>query len=109
MASYVLIESRDPFESNVRHFYDLAASLARAENDVTLFLVQDGVLAARSGQRAPGVTLADLGRAGVRVLADEFSLRERGIAPARLSEAVKAASVEAIVDRLGTGAHALWH
>ncbi len=110
MASYLLIESRDPFESNdVRHFYELAASLARAENDVTLFLVQNGVLAARTGGEAPGLSLAELGKAGVRVLADDFSLRERGITTARLTDGVKPAGVEAIVDRLGTGARALWH
>lgn len=108
MASYLLIESRDPFESNdARYFYELAASLARAENDVTLFLVQNAVLAARAGEHTPW--FADLGKAGVRVLADDFSLRERGIAKARLSEGVAAAGVEAIVDRLGTGARALWH
>lgn len=108
MASYLLIESRDPFESNdVRYFYELAASLARAENDVTLFLVQNAVLAARAGEHASW--FADLGKAGVRVLADDFSLRERGIAKARLSDGVTPAGVEAIVDRLGTGARALWH
>jgi sulfur relay (sulfurtransferase) complex TusBCD TusD component (DsrE family) len=108
MASYVLIESRDPFESNdVRYFYELAASLARAENDVTLFLVQNGVLAARAGEQTP--SFLELGKAGVSVLADDFSLRERGITAARLSDGVTASGVEAIVDRLGTGAHALWH
>jgi len=108
MASYLLIESRDPFESNdVRYFYDLAATLARADNEVTLFLVQNGVLAARAGEQAP--TFAELGKAGVRVLADDFSLRERGISRARLTDGVKAAGVETIVDRLGTGARALWH
>ncbi len=40
MASYMLIESRDPFEVNdVAYFYDLASSLKSRGNDVTLFLV----------------------------------------------------------------------
>ena len=50
MTKYLLIESRDPFESNdVGYYYDLAADLARRGDEVTLFLVQNGVLPARSG------------------------------------------------------------
>ena len=45
MAKYLLIESRDPFENNeVAQQYDLAASLVKESNAVTLFLVQNGVL-----------------------------------------------------------------
>src|SRR5258705_13792961 len=48
MAEYVLIESRDPFESNdVGYYYDLARGLVETGNQVTLFLAQNGVLAAR--------------------------------------------------------------
>ena len=48
MAEYVLIESRDPFESNdVGYYYDLARGLVESGNQVTLFLAQNGVLAAR--------------------------------------------------------------
>jgi hypothetical protein len=40
MADYLLIESRDPFDSNdVGQFYGLAAGLAREGHSVTLFLV----------------------------------------------------------------------
>ena len=46
MAGYLLIESRDPFESNdVSYYCDLARGLAEAGNQVTLFLVQNAVLA----------------------------------------------------------------
>src|SRR4029450_6336607 len=45
MADYLLIESRDPFESNdVGYYCDLARGLVEAGNQVTLFLVQNGVL-----------------------------------------------------------------
>ena len=48
MARYVLIESRDPFESrDVPYYYGLANDLAAQGQEVTLFLVQNGVLAAR--------------------------------------------------------------
>ena len=50
MAKYLLIESRDPFESNdVAFAYGLASDLAKEGNEVTLFLVQNGVLPARPG------------------------------------------------------------
>jgi len=41
MNRYLLIESRDPFESNdVSYFYNLAAGLAEEGSEVALFLVQ---------------------------------------------------------------------
>jgi hypothetical protein len=37
MAKYLLIESRDPFDSNdVANFYDLATGLVREGNEVSL-------------------------------------------------------------------------
>lgn len=108
MAKYLLIESRDPFESNdVRYFYDLATELARSRHEVTLVLVQNGVLAAREGEHT--FWFAELRRAGVEILADGFSLAERGITAARLSPSVKAAALDVVIDRLGEGGKALWH
>ena len=108
MSNYLLIASRDPFESNdVRYFYDLAASLARAEHRVTLFLVQNGVLGARAGEHTSW--FAELTRAGVEILADDFSLRERGIRDGRLAPAVKPAAIDVVIDHLGEGRKTLWH
>lgn len=108
MSKYLLIESRDPFESqDVRSFYELAASLAREQNQVTLFLVQNGVLSARAGEHV-GI-FADLTRAGVELLADDFSLRERGIREGRLAAAVTPAALDVVIDRLGEGRKTLWH
>ena len=45
----------------------------------------------------------------VTVLADEFSLRERGINSDRLAEGVKAAPLDVVVDQLAEGRKALWH
>lgn len=108
MANYLLIESRDPFDSNdVSNYYQLARDLAREGNRVTLFLVQNGVLPARRGARYPD--LDETARAGVKVLADEFSLRERGIPADRLVEGVAAADLEVVVDQLAAGTKTLWH
>ena len=108
MAKYLFIESRDPFESNiVARQYELAADLVTEGNRVTLFLVQNGVLPARQSTRSS--LLTKTARAGVEVLADDFSLRERGIPASRLAEGVKAAPLSVVIDQLADGRKAIWH
>ena len=109
MSGYLLIESRDPFEASdvSHHFYDLATGLARQGTPVTLFLVQNGVFPARPSAHTP--LLETVARAGVEVLADEFSLRERGIDASRLAVGVSAAPLDVVIDRLAEGRKALWH
>src|SRR5262249_50286045 len=106
MAQYLLIESRDPFESNdVNYYYELAKGLVESGNQVTLFLAQNGVLAARPSMHSPA--LSALALSGVTVLADDFSLQERGIT--KLTEAVAAAPIDVVVDHLAAGHKTLWH
>ena len=108
MPKYLLIESRDPFDSNDTGFCsDLARQLAAAKNEVTVFLVQNGVLPARAGAKAGGLT--QLTGAGISVLADSFSLKERGIDAARLANGVKAAPLDTVLDALAEGAQVIWH
>lgn len=107
MAKYLLVESRNPWESgDVGYLYALARDLAGGGNDVTLFLVQNGVMPARKGAQDGG--LAEL--AGkLKVLADGFSLRERAIARDALISGVAVSDVDAVVDLLAAGAKAVWH
>jgi predicted peroxiredoxin len=108
MAKYLLIESRDPFEANdVAYLLDLAGTLKQQGNDVTLFLVQNGVLPARKGPRSQ--RLADLAKAGVKIQADDFSLKERGIPNNRLVAGVESAQLDVVVDRLADGTKTIWH
>ena len=108
MANYLLIASRDPFEHRaVEGFYDLAGALAGAGHKVTVFLVQNGVLAARGGVKPD--RLAGMVQSGVEVLADDFSLRERAIPKASLAAGVAAAPIGTVIDRLAQGDKALWH
>ena len=108
MASYLLIESRDPFESrDVEFCHDLARRLLAAGDRVTIFLVQNGVLPTRRGAQMSG--LSELVEAGVEVFADDFSLRERGIAIDRLQPGVKLSALDLVVDRLAEGCKAIWH
>ncbi|MGH7311742.1 MAG: sulfur reduction protein DsrE [Candidatus Rokuibacteriota bacterium] len=106
---YVFIESRDAFDSADTGFVgDTASGLRQRGSAVTVFLVQNGVLATRTGAR--GSQLPRLIRAGVNVLADDFSLQERGIEPGGLEAGVREAPIEALVDLLTQpGTKALWH
>jgi sulfur relay (sulfurtransferase) DsrF/TusC family protein len=105
-AGYLFIESRDPWEStDTRTFHETAIALARSR-PVTVFFVQNGVLAARAGATATG--LDELKRAGIEVLADDFSLRERGISE-RIDPRVKASPLDAVIDQLAEGRKVLWH
>jgi len=108
MAQYLLIESRDPLsDADAARFQELAARLARAGNEVTFFLVQNGVFPARRGARRE--QLARLAGHGIQVLADDFSLRERGIAEDRLAPGVEAAPLSVVIDLMESGSRALWH
>jgi len=108
MTEYLLIESRDPFESNdLERYCGLAVQLKRAGHDVALFLVQNGVMAVRGGVRTSGLDLAL--KANVRVLADDFSLRERGIPLASVIAGVSPAPIEVVIERLAAGCKAIWH
>jgi intracellular sulfur oxidation DsrE/DsrF family protein len=68
------------------------------------------VLAARASAHFGSLSalpLSALAQSGVTVLADDFSLQERGIA--KLAEGVTAASIEVVVDHLAAGHRTLWH
>jgi sulfur relay (sulfurtransferase) complex TusBCD TusD component (DsrE family) len=108
MTSYLFIESRDPCGAmRASLSYDLAVELARAGNHVAIFLVQNGVFAARSGVNS--ALLAGAADAGVEVLADEFSLRERGIVNARVLPQVRPAPLDVVIDRMAAGSKTIWN
>ncbi len=102
MPNYLLIESRDPFTTPaVSGHTELAVGLRRAGSAVTIYLVQNGVLPARAG--ADGGALHEALAAGIEVLADDFSLRERGIGEGDVARGVKPASIGFVAKRLVDG------
>ena len=107
MAKYLMIESRDPLEgAAVGDFADLARDLAAAGDEVTYFLVQNGVFAARKGFQ--GSRVGALGKAAV--LADDFSLRQRGIGDGEVAAGVRPSGIGVLVDLLAEpGVRAMWH
>ncbi|SVC50560.1 uncharacterized protein METZ01_LOCUS303414 [marine metagenome] len=111
MADYVLVESRDPFEyTDTEYFYQVAADLSNAGNNVTFFLVQNGVLTVRKGMSNSVVAKLQTAAPSVKILADEFSLRERAIADQKLTPGVVSSDVDQLVDLLAvSGVKAIWH
>ena len=108
MSRYLLIQSKSPWESgDIGHFYSLARDLGQAGNDVTFFLVQNGVMSARNG--AKDAAFDQLLGSKIRVLADDFSLRERAINRETLKGGVSVSPIDEVVDLLAGSAKALWH
>jgi predicted peroxiredoxin len=107
MTTYVLIETRDPFESRDTEFVEQTAiALKERGHPVTVFLVQNGVLAARKNTGR----LRRLGEAGVILLADDFSLHERGIKPEELAQGIEASGIDRLVDAIAqANTKAIWH
>jgi len=111
MGKYLLIESRDPYEyADTHYFYDLARDLAGRGNEVAFFLLQNGVLVARIGAKPDKIGELRQAAPRVRVLADEFSLRERGIGRDATAPGVEVTEIGTLVDLLvDDGRKAIWH
>ena len=108
MSHYLLISSRDPFVcATTTDLYELAREYRAQGHSVTLFLVENGVLAAREGARCPA--LAQAVADGVTVVAEEFSLRARAIPKTALLRGVSPAPLDQVVDALSRGHKTLWH
>jgi predicted peroxiredoxin len=107
MSTYVFIESRDPFESRDTEFIEETALAVKDRgHDVTIFLVQNGVLGARKNAQR----LNRLAGAGVNLLADDLSLRERGIKPDELVPGIQQSSIDELVERIvKEKTKAIWH
>lgn len=107
MSRYVFIQSRDPFASRDADFLEQTAIAAKQRgHEVTVFLVQNGVFAARAGVHR----LDRLIDTGVTLLADDLSLRERGITVEEIVAGVQEAGIGALVDAVAQkNTKAIWH
>jgi sulfur relay (sulfurtransferase) complex TusBCD TusD component (DsrE family) len=107
--TYIFIETRDPFESrDTRFVEEMATALKERRHKITVFLLQNGVLASR--KNGADSYLARLADAGVALFADDFSLRERGIQTREMHAGIQSASIEALVDALvQENTKAIWH
>ncbi|MCL6270517.1 DsrE family protein [Sansalvadorimonas sp. 2012CJ34-2] len=106
MSNYMLILSCGPSEGRFHRAEEMARMLRNQGHETTLFLVQNATLAARPSPA--GKPLQDLTSQGISVLADEFSLKERGILPAQMAHEISPASLDLVVDALAAGHKVLW-
>jgi intracellular sulfur oxidation DsrE/DsrF family protein len=98
-----------PFDRIGRSFRESSRGAHAGARDVAgvnVFLTQNAVLAARRASKTN--SCAALVTECIDVLADDFSLRERGIESQALLPGVKVASMEAVVARLAHGWKAFW-
>lgn len=108
MAKYLLIESRDPFDSaDSESFTQLVQGIAARGNETVLFLVQNGVLPTRKGSKHSD-RISQLLKGKIKVLADSFAVKERAIG--KLVEGVETANMDQFVKLLmESGTKTIWH
>jgi sulfur relay (sulfurtransferase) complex TusBCD TusD component (DsrE family) len=101
MAHYLIIESRDLQEyTSGNYILSLADGLRKKGNNVTLFLVENGVLAARKGAK-PGETLKELSNQGATIFAEDVALQSRGVT--QLSDGVSKSNMDHLADLIASG------
>lgn len=107
MSNYIFIESRDPFASGDSDFIENVAVLVKDRgHNITVFLVQNGVLGARKTVRHFKQMLS----AGVKLIADDLSLAERGINIEELAPGITKSSIQELVQALvQENTKAIWH
>ena len=109
MAQYLLIESKSPLEGG-DYSFELAKQLQPLRHSVTIYLIQDAVFAARRRFEAGEKLVAEAKAQKLTLLADEVSLRQRGITKERLSEAVRVSNSRELTDLIMEKSDkAIWH
>ena len=108
MSEYFFVQSQDPYtETRTGYQYQLMQSLHDAGHKVCVLLVQNGVSPARHAAQSP--VFDKLLSSGVKILADEFSLRQREITSAALKSSVDLGSVDLVIDAMLSGNKVIWN
>jgi sulfur transfer complex TusBCD TusB component (DsrH family) len=109
MAKYLLIETKSPLEGG-DYAFDIGSQLRELQHDVTIYLLQDAVFAARRGFADGERLLAGAEKHGLRVVADHVSMRQRGLLDARVAKQVQPGDMDELVDLLMNQSNkAIWH
>lgn len=108
MTHYLILESRDPYDSaDWVAMQEMVIDLKKNGHDVTLFLLQNGVLPARK-DTAFEKHFTGLKALGVNILADFFALQERGIQDVVMS--VEKGSLDRLIQLcLEPNTKTIWH
>jgi sulfur relay (sulfurtransferase) complex TusBCD TusD component (DsrE family) len=109
MANYLLIETKGPLDGG-SYAFDLGQQLRELDHQVTVYLLQDGVFAARRTFPAGTQLLRSAQQHGLRVLADVVSCRQRGIVGDRVAPGVSVTEMDEMIDLLMERSDkAIWH
>lgn len=109
MAKYLLIETKSPLEGG-EYAFELGSQLRDLDHDVTIYLLQDAVFAARSSFKTGRELIEQAERSGLRVLADGISARQRGLVGDRVARGVGVSDMGEMVGLLMEQADkAIWH
>ncbi len=108
MARYLIVESRDLHEyTSGRYIQKVAGKLKDNGNDVTMFLIENGVLAARKGSEV-GKNLSELAKRGTKVLAEDVSCNSRGVK--QLADGISTSNIDQLADLIAEGCDkVLWY
>lgn len=107
MRDYLFIQSQDHFyDARTRAQYEMAIALAETQQNVSILLVQNAVLAARRGTQN---TMFDtLGAYRVKLYADELSLQQREIQPDDIHAGINPANIKLVIDAMLNGDKVVW-
>jgi len=107
MSRYFFIQSSDPLtDRSTDNQFSLIAQLAHKGNDVSLFLVQNGVAPAAIQMEYPAFdSLLDK---GVKIYADTFSLQQREIDTSQLKKNIEGAELNLIIQAMLNGEKVIW-
>lgn len=108
MANFFIVQSRDPFtDTRAVSDYELIHHLVVAGNQVSVLLVQNGVMPARRGSMARKFDM--LRAAKVNMLVDRLSIRQREIEVGELKDGVLLADIEDVIKAMLAGEKVIWH
>lgn len=96
MTNLLLVLSKDPFTTEIPDMViDIANEAVNKGSDVSLYLIEDGVTAARKSEF--GQKLAAMQQKGIKIFADDKSVLSRGIYD-KLVEGVMIKEIETLLD-----------
>lgn len=108
MSSYFFVQSLDPFVDRVADTqFSLMSELAAAGNEVSLFLVQNGVASAAS--QAVCTEFDKLLDKGIKIYADKFSLWQREIEVTQLKKNIEGAELHVVIQAMVNGEKVIWN
>jgi len=102
--SLLILLSKEPYSFEKTSLAVVTASKAAEKDvDVTIFLIEDGVLATRPNQKPArganfGDALTKLIEKGVEVLAEDLSLAARGLSTDKLLSGIRISNISELTD-----------